>query len=86
MATHELKTDPEVFEESEKGRKRFEIRFNDRDYQVGDMLHIRETKYSGAQMTNGAPLEYTGREDWMKVRYILRGPAYGLEAGWVIMS
>jgi len=83
---HELKTDPEQFEAFFSGRKRFEIRYNDRDYRVGDRLALRETKYSHAEMSQGQPLEYTGREDVLFVRYILRGPAYGLQEGWVIMS
>jgi hypothetical protein len=32
------------------------------------------------------PLKYTGRELYMRVTYILRGPIYGLKEGWVIMS
>ena len=84
--THILKTDPCVFRAFETGIKRFEIRYDDRNFQIGDNLHLKETRYSGEEMKEGNPLEYTGYEDWMKVRYILRGPCYGLQAGWVIMS
>ncbi|GEO70520.1 DUF3850 domain-containing protein [Levilactobacillus acidifarinae] len=47
---HNLKVLPEYFEEQMAGRKRFEIRKNDRDYQVGDQLNLREwdgKKYTG---------------------------------------
>jgi hypothetical protein len=37
-------------------------------------------------MKAGKALVYTGREEWMLVRYILRGPLYGLQEGWVIIS
>lgn len=83
---HILKTDPEVFKAMEEGRKNFEIRFDDRDFKVGDQLHLLETQFTGEEMKAGKPLVFTGGENWMRVRYILRGPAYGLQAGWVIMS
>jgi hypothetical protein len=83
---HELKTDPDVFEAIWDGYKRFEIRLNDRDYQVSDDLLLRETVHSGEEMANGAPLQYTGREAKMTIVYILAGPIYGLAEGWVVMS
>ena len=83
---HELKTDPEVFEDTNSGRKVFEMRFNDRNFQVGDELILKETKYSGAEMAVGKPLEYTGRVCAVLVSYVMRGPCYGLKDGWVIMS
>ena len=42
MKIHELKILPEYFEAVTSGRKRFEIRSNDRDYKVGDLLYLRE--------------------------------------------
>jgi Domain of unknown function (DUF3850) len=87
MSTHELKTDPEVFEEVFLGHKSFEIRKNDRDFQVGDMLILRETQFTGEQMRNdGRALIYTKRDLATRVTYILRGPIYGLAEGWVIMA
>lgn len=86
MAVHELKTDPKVFDDVLSGNKKFEIRFNDRGYKVGDELHLRKTKYTGEQMKDWAPLEYTGNEIAVSVTHVLRGPVYGLEDGWVIMS
>lgn len=41
MKTHELKILPEYFEAVTSGRKKFEIRKNDRDYKVGDRLYLR---------------------------------------------
>lgn len=85
-ATHILKTDPQPFEEVRLGHKRFEIRFDDRDYNVGDTLDLRETVDAGAVMQKGAPLQYTGRMVTVRVLHIMRGPIYGLAPGWVIMS
>lgn len=83
---HKLKTDPAVFEDVMAGTKLFEIRLNDRDYQVGDTLELVKTKHTGAEMKAGAPLEYTGDAIFADVVGILHGPIYGLEAGWCIMS
>lgn len=87
MATHELKTDPAVFDEVAAGRKTFEIRFNDRNFQVGNKLVLRRTRLTGWTMKQcNLPLEYTGEQVERTVTHILRGPLYGLAAGWVIMS
>lgn len=84
MTTHDLKTDPEVFAAVAKGAKTFEIRFNDRDFQVGDTLRLRETVSTGAEMKAGAPLVYTGHEVTKTVSHILTG--YGLAEGWCCLS
>lgn len=39
---HYLKTDPEYFQAVKKGKKKFEMRFNDRNYQVGEILVLQE--------------------------------------------
>lgn len=86
MQTHDLKTDSEVFQAVINGLKTFEIRFDDRGFKVGDRLNLLETVSTGEEMKNGAPLEYTSGQWFAEVRYILRGPIYGLAEGWVIMS
>ena len=86
MTTHVLKTDPEVFCAVFNGKKKFEIRLNDRDFQVGDTLLLRETQFTGADMRAGAPLIYTDRELKVIVTYILHGQIYGLAENWCIMS
>ena len=70
---HELKTDSVLF---------FEIRKDDRDFKVDDILTLRETKYSAEEMKNGKPLIYTGRKIDCRVKYIMHGP----NQGWVIMG
>jgi len=83
---HKLKTDPEVFDAVQSGVKTFEIRKDDRGYQVGDILVLNRTAHTGEEMKQGLPLVYTGETHSATVEYILRGPIYGLAEGWVIMS
>lgn len=78
MKIHELKTHTEYFSAILAGTKRFEIRKDDRDFEVGDQLLLREY--------NRANLNYTNRILHRKVDYILRGGQFGLEEGYVIMS
>lgn len=83
---HELKTDPEMFQALIDGEKTYELRKDDRGFQVGDTLTLRETVNDGADIALGAPLEYTGRILSRVVTHVLRGPIYGLVEGWAILS
>lgn len=87
MKQHLLKTDPEAFDAVAQGIKTYEIRFNDRDYQVEDELILLKTLSTGKAMKeNGWDPFYTGDAVRAKVTHILSGPIYGLAEGWVIMS
>ncbi len=86
LAVHDLKTDPEVFDAVWRGDKTFEIRFNDRNYGVDDVLLLHETKYTSQEIKQGSPLVYTGRTIEAVVTHVLTGPVYGLLDGWVILS
>ena len=87
MAVHELKTDPNVFDDVVADTKTFEIRKDDRCYERGDYLYLRQTRYFGSQMKDeGKPLEYTGQVAMVRVLGVMRGPVYGLADGWCIMS
>lgn len=84
---HELKTDPEPFMAVWTGKKRFELRRNDRNFQVGDTLILRQTTYSAKEMhAQGLPLEYTGRRFLCTISYVLQGGNYGLESGYVVLG
>jgi hypothetical protein len=85
-STHELKTDSEVFNRVWDQVKLYEIRKNDRNFLVDDILILKETKHTGEEMSYGAPLIYTERKIYAKVLDILNGPKYGLGEGWCIMS
>lgn len=75
---HELKTWPEHFEAVRRRVKTFEVRKDDRTFQVGDFLHLREW--------DPATKEYTGRDCMRPVLHILRGGQFGIESGYVVLS
>ena len=74
---HELKCWPEFYEEIHKNTKNFEVRLNDRDFKVGDILHLKEFN----PMNN----KYTGREIQRTITYILSDENF-VKEGTVIMS
>lgn len=84
MKTHHLKTDPLVFQAVWDNAKTFEMRFNDRGFQVGDLLVLVETTHTGVEIKAGAPLDYTGRACSRIVSHLLEG--YGLRPGWCCLS
>lgn len=76
---HELKTDPEPFAKTKKGRKPLELRRDDRDFQPGDYLLLREWKDG----------DYTGDTQVCYVLSVIRhGDTYGemLAPGHVAMG
>lgn len=79
MNAHELKTWPQYWLAVKSGKKTFELRENDRDYQVGDLLFLA--------CFNPATDQYE-RRGLIKceVTYLLKGPAFGLRIDFCIMG
>lgn len=73
--TYEVKTAPSYFEAAMAGKKMFELRKNDRNYQVGRKLLQKEFKDN----------EYTGRELLQEITYLLEDYT-GLEDGYCILG
>lgn len=85
MKVHELKSWPEFFAPVLAGEKNFELRKNDRHYNVGDIIHLREWEPNTAK--------YSGREVRKLVTYVLAGigpgaitPILGLSREYAILS
>ncbi|WP_144787851.1 DUF3850 domain-containing protein [Lysinibacillus fusiformis] len=69
MTVHELKTLPEYFGPVADGIKTFEIRKNDRGYQVGDLLLLKE--YDDAFTGNAVLKEVTYlTADYQQIDYV----------------
>jgi len=79
MKTHELKLIQPYFNEVRNGTKTFEIRKNDRDFQVGDIVILKEYN---ADWTIG---EKTGNEIEVRITYILKS-FVGLDDDYCIFS
>jgi len=79
---HDLKILKEYFDAKLAGIKPFEIRKNDRDFQVGDYLRLREI----VPIPNTLPVmyDYTGRVLITEVVYILHG--VGLQDDYVALG
>jgi hypothetical protein len=90
---HDLRIDPEPFEAIRDGRKRFEIRFEDRvrSFHVGDRVLLREYTFDtyDGEMTGFGRLvtgRYTDRLLLAVITYLIRGPRYGLPLNMAILS
>jgi len=78
---HELKVWPVFYDALATGIKTFEVRYNDRNFNPGHTLRLRE--YSP---TGGA---YSGRECQRIITYVLSGdecPGFGVEPGYVVLG
>lgn len=65
--THDLKCWPEFFDDLVVGDKTFELRKDDRNFQIGDTLLLREwipktEKYSGRKLTRRVTYKLEHRE------------------------
>lgn len=80
MATkkHKLKIWPEHFRAVKKLTKLYEVRYNDRDYRVGDILQLQEWHPKRE--------EYTGDEVERKVGHILDLEEFGLGQRYVVLG
>lgn len=81
MTIHKLKLNSCYYDDSAAGIKTFEIRKNDRDFKVGDILELREWVWSALE-SKGV---YTGEVHWKIITYILDDAEY-LQDRYVCLS
>ncbi len=75
---HLLKTWNPYYKEVVRGNKTFDVRKNDRNFEVGDLLCLQEYIPVGGY--------YTGHEYWVKITYVLEGGNFGIEKGFVVLG
>ena len=75
---HNLKLAPQYFDDVYEGKKTFECRINDRNFEVGDELILYEF--------NPVTKCFLGRVFCVRVTYILPGGQHGILSGYVVMS
>lgn len=102
MKLHELKIKDEYFNAIIESKKTFELRKNDKDYQVGDLIHFVEV-YRDIAYIGGIPAfdivrqktatkeytrEFKGYEkNLFEITYILKDvPEYGLDKDYCILG
>lgn len=78
MKQHILKTWPEYFKEVQSGTKTFEVRKNDRDFLVGDILELQEWDPQNKW--------YTGNFTLKQICYKLEGGQFGIEKGFCVLG
>lgn len=78
MNTHDLKTHPEPFQAAWEERKTYEVRKDDRGFEVGDHLILREW--------DPRTRCYTLRHIVADVRYKTRGGTWGIPDGLCVLG
>ena len=75
--THDIKCETEYYQARERGEKTFEVRVNDRNYEVGDKVILHEVVKGIA----------TGRQiNNLTIKYIFHGGIYGLDEDYCIFN
>ncbi|WP_234733417.1 ASCH/PUA domain-containing protein [Tellurirhabdus bombi] len=77
--THLLKTLPKYFDEIALGWKPFEVRKNDRNFQLGDYLILAKWNPDQNQYED---------DEWLikEVCYLLPGGQFGIEEGYCVLG
>lgn len=87
MKIHELKILPQYFIDVTNGKKTFELRKNDRDFHVGDILMLKEFNQDKQYetMEEGFLSNFSGKKILRQISYILKD-IEGLNKDYVILG
>jgi len=84
MRKHDLKVWPAYFAALTDGSKSFEVRRNDRDFAVGDLLRLHE--YDPAPDINGRERGATGQSISRVVTYVMLGGRFGIQSDFCVLA
>lgn len=78
---HRLKTRADFWDAVQSGQKRFEVRKNDRNFQVGDIVYLvrLDDRLGREHMETGMVIRF-------KVGFILHGGQFGIEPGYCVLQ
>lgn len=79
MSEHAIKIKEKYFKAVLSGEKTFEIRKNDRDYKVGDIIRFVPVDDECGMIIPHEPNTY-------KITYVFHGGEYGLEEGYCVFG
>jgi len=74
---HELKTESHYFDQVVRGIKKFEIRKNDREFESGDIVILKEVDLGGRE---------TGEQRTVQIQYVFYGGQHGLSEDYCIFN
>lgn len=77
MKVHNLKIAPTYFQDVVSGKKKFEVRENDRGFLLGDILRLKEYDLENKR--------YTGQEVIVEIIYLLEN-FDGLKENYVVLG
>lgn len=84
---HTLKTTFEAWEAVNSGKKRFEVRRNDRLFQTGDMVVLRQLEQGGGGYANDPEGgRFSTRDLTFRIGWILQGGQFGIEPGYCVFQ
>lgn len=85
MKLHELKIKHEYLIDVSLGRKTFELRKNDRDYQVGDLIRFIDIREDDTSKFRIEP--YVDENQLYRITYVLKDvEKYGLDKDYCILA
>ena len=101
MKIHELKCWPDLYGDVDSGRKTAEFRLNDRGFEEGDLIDMREyvpTKEEFAAQgldvnddvwddESWEPGKFTGERCWLRITHVVDASfGFGIPAGYAVLS
>jgi hypothetical protein len=79
---HDLKTWLPYFDAVLEGRKNFEVRLNDRNYEVGDWVRLLPYDTAKQKIVRRLGVRHIDRE----ITYIMQGGQFGLAPDYVVLA